>query len=311
MIAGIKEPNEILVLDRYLKETLSKLGVAKSKGNPVGEYAEYLAATAFSGLRMANATEGHDLTLASGDRIEVKGRIFEGSRVPKTDIKHSIIDSKTFDYLIYIVFDEAMGVKYAMKISHSDFQKIARYTEHKNSPPKWVFLADPKLLDSPYVENITDEIRAAANKSLANTALLGYANSAELEELKIQFELDYVADHEKTIQYRWEHTSRQFSFYAPEQLLSDMKVNNKWPDKIMLTIMKPNLPKEGLDSLKIPIPPRTGSDFWEYDLNEVKANSIRYAVKPEDQQYYLYVPRVMFNNLSYPDRLLVFVSAID
>ncbi len=165
MIDGIKEPNEIMVLDRYLKEALSKLGVSKSKGSPVGEYAEYLAATAFNGSRMANAKEGRDLTLASGDRIEVKGRIFEGSRVPMTYIKHSIIAAKTFDYLIYIVFDEDMGVKYAMKISHSDFQKIANYTEPKDSPPKWVFVAKPKLLDSPYVENITDKIRAIANKS--------------------------------------------------------------------------------------------------------------------------------------------------
>jgi len=164
MIDEIKEPNEIMVLDRYLKEALSKLGVSKSKGSPVGEYAEYLAATAFNGSRMSNAKEGHDLTLPSGDRIEVKGRIFEGIRVPMTYLKHSTIASMTFDYLIYIVFDEAMSVKYAMKISRSSFQKIAKYVEPKNAPPKWVFVAKPALLDSPHVINITNEIRMAENK---------------------------------------------------------------------------------------------------------------------------------------------------
>ncbi len=103
MIDEITHPNEIMVLDRHLKEALNKLGVSKSKGSPVGEYAEYLVATAFSATRMSNAKEEHDLTLPSGERIEVKGRIFEGTRIPMTYIKHPTIDSGTFDYLIYIV----------------------------------------------------------------------------------------------------------------------------------------------------------------------------------------------------------------
>ncbi len=126
----------------------------------------------------------------------------------------------------------------------------------------------------------------------------------------IQFELDYVEDHEKTIQYLWEYTGRQFSFYAPKQRLSDMKVNNNWPQKIMLTITETDLPKAELDSLKTTIPSRTGSDFWEYDLNEVKKNSIRYVAILEGHQYYLYAPKAMFNNLSHPERLFVSVSAI-
>jgi hypothetical protein len=164
LINDIKEPKEIMVLDRYLKEALSKLGVSKSKSSPIGEYAEYLAAIAFNGSRTSNTKEGHDLTLPCGERIEVKGRIFEGTRIPMTYIKHSTIDSRTFDYLIYIVFDEAMNVKYAMKISLFNFQKIAKYTEPQNAPPKWVFVAKPALLDSPYVVNITNALKLAENR---------------------------------------------------------------------------------------------------------------------------------------------------
>jgi len=165
MIDKITQPNEIMVLDRHLKEALIKLGVSKSKGSSVGEYAEYLVATAFKGTRMSNAKEGHDLTLPSGERIEVKGRIFEGTRVPMTYIKHSTIDSGTFDYLIYIVFNEDMSVKYAMKISLSSFQNIAKYVEPKNAQPKWVFIAKPALLDSTHVINITNEIKMVETRS--------------------------------------------------------------------------------------------------------------------------------------------------
>jgi|GEM_PF-1287610 hypothetical protein len=165
LIDEIKEPTEIMVLDRYIKEALSNLGVSKSKGSPVGEYAEYLAAIAFKGTRMSNAKEGHDLTLPCGEQIEVKGRIFEGTRIPMTYIKHSTIAAKTFDSLIYIVFNEAMSVKYAMKISLSSFQKIAKYAEPRNAPAKWVFVAKPALLDSPYVVNVTNQIRLAENKA--------------------------------------------------------------------------------------------------------------------------------------------------
>jgi hypothetical protein len=164
LIDEIKNPHEIMLLDRYLKEKLGNLGVSKSKGSPLGEYAEFLVATAFNGSRMPNATEGHDLTLPSGERIEVKGRIFEGTRIPKNYIKHSIISAGTFDYLIYIVFNESMSVKYAMKISLSNFQKIAKYVEQRNSPAKWEFVAKQALLDSPYVINITNEIKLGENK---------------------------------------------------------------------------------------------------------------------------------------------------
>lgn len=168
MIDEIEEPNEIMALDRYLKQALSRLGVSKSKGSPVGEYAEYLAATGLNGVRMSNSKEGHDVTLSSGERVEVKGRIFEGTRIPMTYIKHSTIAAMTFDHLIYIVFTEEMRVKYAMKISHSSFQRIAKYVEPSNAPPKWVFVAKPALLDSPHVVDITNEIRMVEERWLIN-----------------------------------------------------------------------------------------------------------------------------------------------
>jgi|SRR5690554_158357 len=161
-INSIESPYLLLAMDRYIKERLENLGISKSKGNPVGEYAEYLASKAFDGKRMSNAKEGHDLTLADGSRVEVKGRVFEGSRVPMTYIKDSTIQQKTFDYLIYIVLSERMSVKYAMKISHTNFQGIAKYAEPENAPPKWVFVAKPELLRDPRVEDITDIIQMAA-----------------------------------------------------------------------------------------------------------------------------------------------------
>lgn len=165
-VESINHPFLLLFLDRVTKERLKEVGVAKNMGNPVGEYAEYLVATAFSGERMPNARQGHDITLKDGTKIEVKGRIFEANRVPMNYIKHSTIVAETFDYLIYIVFNENMSVKYAMKISHSNFQNIARYAEPNNDPPKWVFVANPVLLDSPHVINITNEIRMVEKKPI-------------------------------------------------------------------------------------------------------------------------------------------------
>jgi hypothetical protein len=165
-VKEINHPFLLLLLDRVTKERLIEVGVATNMGNPVGEYAEYLVATAFSGSRMPNANRGYDITLEDGTKIEVKGRIFEGNRVPMTYIKHSTIVDRTFDYLIYIVFNENMSVKYAMKISHSNFQTIATYAEPNNAPPKWIFVANQSLLDSPHVINITNEIRMVENETI-------------------------------------------------------------------------------------------------------------------------------------------------
>ena len=165
-IQSIKQPRVLLAMDRFVKEALESLGVSKSKGNPVGEYAEYLVSRAFDGIRMPNAKEGHDISLKDGTKIEVKGRVFEGSRVPMTYIKASTVSANTFDYLVYVVLSENMRVKYAMKISHANFQKLAKYAEPSNAPPKWVFVAKQSLLSSPLVEDVTCEISSIENEEI-------------------------------------------------------------------------------------------------------------------------------------------------
>jgi hypothetical protein len=157
-VASINHPFLLLLLDRVTKERLQKVGISKNMGNPVGEYAEYLVATAFGGKRMPNATEGHDIKLEDGTKIEVKGRIFEGRRVPKSDVKHSTIEKKTFDFLVYVVFNENMTVKYALKIPFVEFLHLATYCEHRNSKPKWRFQAHPALLENSSIINITEAL---------------------------------------------------------------------------------------------------------------------------------------------------------
>jgi len=169
-VEKINRPYLLLLLDRITKERLEKVGVAKSKGNPVGEYAEYLVAKAFGGKRMPNAKEGHDITLEDGTKIEVKGRIFEGRRVPLSDVKHSTIENKTFDFLVYVVFNENMTVKYAIKIPFDEFQHLASYCTPRNGPPKWRFHAREELRNDPRVLNIT-EILNMIEMKMANDAV--------------------------------------------------------------------------------------------------------------------------------------------
>jgi len=157
-VESINHPFLLLLLDRVTKERLEKVGVAMNKGNPVGEYSEYLVATAFGGKRMPNANKGYDITLEDGTKIEVKGRIFEGHRVPRSDVKHSIIESKTFDFLVYVVFNENMTVKYALKIPFVEFLHLAKFYEHRNGTPKWRFEAHQKLLNDSRITNVTEAL---------------------------------------------------------------------------------------------------------------------------------------------------------
>jgi hypothetical protein len=162
-VASIEHPYLLLLLDRLTKDRLEEVGVSKSKVNPVGEYAEYLVALALDGKRMPNAKEGHDITLKDGSRIEVKGRIFEGKRVPLSDVRHSIIENETFDYLVYVVFSEDMTIKYGLKIPFVQFLHLANFSEPRNGAPKWRFHASPKLLSDPRVTDITDALRKVQN----------------------------------------------------------------------------------------------------------------------------------------------------
>ncbi len=120
-----------------------------------------------------------------------------------------------------------------------------------------------------------------------------------------QFILTRFTEHTLTVRYRCPIGDRFFDYYAPRVLLC--AEGEAAPDEIHVEISRSEMPLHALGFHGRPIRPRTEKDFWEYEIDEEKVNSFRYAVDYEDQRYYLYVPNAVFNGQPHPRRLLVWI----
>lgn len=126
----------------------------------------------------------------------------------------------------------------------------------------------------------------------------------------VQFDLDIFGDHTNTVRYRCCYdNNKYFDYYVPKAVLEGQPGN--WPEKIRVIMMKSDLPRRELGFFGRLIAPRTETDFWEYDFLRENVNSIRYEVRYEGQGYSVYAPRAVFENLSFPDRLLVYIGVIE
>ncbi|EOY4517169.1 hypothetical protein M2F98_21115 [Vibrio vulnificus] len=165
LIEKIKDcdnPKELMCSFLAIKHRLlsPEVGVATSFTDPVGQYAEYLTLKAFGGKRTPNGTKGLDIIDKNKRKIEVKGRIKRDEKyTPKTDISHSNVEAKTFEYLVYIVFSQNFEIEYAFGTSLEGFKKIAQKVKHKGRPEKWIFKAKESLTKESYVDDLTEIIR--------------------------------------------------------------------------------------------------------------------------------------------------------
>ncbi|MEZ9245615.1 hypothetical protein AB4179_15310 [Vibrio lentus] len=143
-----------------------EIGVATSLTDPVGQFAEYLTLKTFGGVRTKNGTTGCDVIDKKNIKIEVKGRLKKHETYkPKTYINDSNLQNKTFDYLVYIVFDTEFNVEYAFGVKRSNFKNVFHTVQHKNSRLKWLIKAREDLLTMNNVDNLTKKIQRA-NKAL-------------------------------------------------------------------------------------------------------------------------------------------------
>jgi hypothetical protein len=106
----------------------------------------------------------------------------------------------------------------------------------------------------------------------------------------------------KTVRYRAPLKTRAFDLYVSRVLLAAL-VANALPEKLTVLIGASVEPLRRMGFHGHPIPPSTDSDCWEYDFHEEKANSIRYSVVYEGAKFSLYVPKELFGDQDWPQRV--------
>lgn len=145
--------SELLKSHGAVLDELKRRGVVRSKNNPTGDYAEWLAASRL-GLKLeTNSAKGFDATDPQGLRYQIKGRRVTPDN-PSTQL--GVIRSlgeKDFDFLLAVIFDADWQVLRAARIPHRTVEHLATFRKHQNGH---IMHLRPSVFGNEDVADITD-----------------------------------------------------------------------------------------------------------------------------------------------------------
>ena len=123
---------ELLELSTACVEELRERGVVRTGNAPLDDYAEWLAAKAFSGELAPNAERSFDLTTGAGVRVQVKSRRVSNPPRPG-QLQTSTFRSWGFDQALLMLVDErTYEVRRASLIPQPVVEELSRYVAHVN-----------------------------------------------------------------------------------------------------------------------------------------------------------------------------------
>jgi hypothetical protein len=110
----------------------SSFASSHAPNNPVGDYAEYLCASALSLTLAGNSAKGYDAVDADGQRHQIKGRRPTPANPSRQLSVIRNLDSKPFEFLAGVVFAPDFAVLRAALIPHDVVVIRAKYRKHVN-----------------------------------------------------------------------------------------------------------------------------------------------------------------------------------
>lgn len=145
--------SELLQFHGAVIDELKRRGVVRSKNNPTGDYAEWLAATRLGLMLESNSAKGFDATDSQGLRYQIKGRrvTLDNPSTQLGVIRN--LEEKDFDFLLAVIFDADWRVLRAARIPHRTVENLATFRKHQNGH---IMHLRPAVLGIPDVEDITD-----------------------------------------------------------------------------------------------------------------------------------------------------------
>ena len=145
-------------LYRAILRELKSRGVIRTENAPVGDYAEYLVATALGGRLAPNAEKAWDVLGNDGEKIQVKARVVSGPAEPG-QLQLSPFRSFGFDAAVIVLLSAAdYAVSRASKVPRHVVESTAVYRQHVNGS---VLFARPEIMGHPEATDLTATLRAA------------------------------------------------------------------------------------------------------------------------------------------------------
>ena len=156
-LSTFSEPG-LFSLYRAILSELKRRGVMRTENAPVGDYAEYLVATALGGQLAPNSEKSWDVLGDDGEKLQVKARVVSSPAEPG-QLQLSPFRSFAFDSAVIVLLSTTdYAVARASKVPRDVVESSAVYRQHVNGK---VLFARPEIMVHPDATDLTATLRAA------------------------------------------------------------------------------------------------------------------------------------------------------
>ena len=153
---------ELLTLSASAVEELRVRGVVRTSNYPVGDYTEWLVASAMNLKLAINSASGHDAVGDDGLRYQIKGRRITSRNTSRQLSAIRNLPACDFDFLVAVVFNAQFELVEAVVIPHEAVSTHAVFRSRVNAH---ILQASPRLLGDPRVRCIRSTLSTFHNPS--------------------------------------------------------------------------------------------------------------------------------------------------
>jgi hypothetical protein len=156
-LSALSEPG-LFSLYRAILSELKSRGVIRTENAPVGDYAEYLVATALGGQLAPNSEKAWDVLGSDGEKLQVKARVVSDPAEPG---QLQLSPFRSFDFhsaVIVLLSATDYAVSQASKVPVHVVESSAVYRQHVNGK---VLFARPEIMGHADATDLTAALRAA------------------------------------------------------------------------------------------------------------------------------------------------------
>lgn len=156
-LSALSAPGLFSLYRAILRELKSR-GVIRTENAPVGDYAEYLVATALGGQLAPNSEKAWDVLGSGGENLQVKARVVSDPAEPG-QLQLSPFRSFGFDSAVIVLLSATdYAVSRASKVPRHVVESSAVYRQHVNGK---VLFARPEIMGHADATDLTATLRAA------------------------------------------------------------------------------------------------------------------------------------------------------
>lgn len=117
----------LLSLEASIVRELRFRKLVRTQNKPLGDIAEYVVWLDRGGVLEPNSTKSHDITTASGQRIQVKAM---ANRAAGAGARFSPFRSADYHTAVFLVFDIGFDISEAWEVDAEQIEEHVRYVPH-------------------------------------------------------------------------------------------------------------------------------------------------------------------------------------